>query len=229
MTTYPQSLKGWGFLFPTNLTSFLDFNLPEWQDKSAQAKSYYPVEGSRLGGLMTTHFQTRGYVHVYTGNGKGKTTAAFGLALRAANAGFCVYICQFLKGRATSECETLNFLPGNITLKQCGHSRFVDSTAPQKSDRDLAGFALRESRAALTSGLYDMIILDEINVATLFQLIDVQDVLNLIAEKPPHTELVLTGLGASPELIKVADLVTDMREVKHYYHDGVMARKGIEH
>lgn len=227
MTTYPQPLDGWGFLFPPILT--FDFRLPVLLAKSEQAQSQLRIEGSKSGGLMTTHFQNRGYVHVYTGNGKGKTTAAFGLALRAASAGFSVYICQFLKGMANGECETLNFLPDNITLKQCGHSSFVDPVCPKQSDSERAVSALLEAHSVMTSGLYDMIILDEINVAMLFQLIDVQNVLNMIAEKPAHMELVLTGLGAPPEIIEVADLVTDMREVKHYYHDGVTARKGIEH
>lgn len=168
-----------------------------------------------------------GYVHIYTGNGKGKTTAALGLALRAAGAGFKVYIAQFAKGMEYSELKALEKLNGNITLKQYGRSCFIDRE-PEVEDYSLAENGLREIREAVTSGEYKMIILDEANIATWFNLITVEALLELIDSKPNDVEIILTGRYADQRLLERADLVTEMKEVKHYYNQGVMARIGIE-
>ena len=168
-----------------------------------------------------------GYVHIYTGNGKGKTTAALGLALRAAGAGFRVYIAQFAKGMEYSELKALEKLSGNITLRQFGRSCFIERE-PENADYSLAENGMREIGEAVTSGEYKMVILDEANIATWFNLITVEALLELIDSKPNDVEIVLTGRYADQRLLERADLVTEMKEVKHYYNRGVMARVGIE-
>lgn len=169
----------------------------------------------------------KGYVQVYTGNGKGKTTAALGLALRAAGAGKSVFIAQFLKGRKYAECRSLMRFQPDIVIKQYGRQKFIHGKPDQK---DIAAFrrGFNQAKKALISRQYDLIILDEINVAAYFGMISVEDLLSLIREKPDNVELVLTGRYAHPRLIKMADLVTHMREVKHYFQKGVAARRGIE-
>lgn len=172
---------------------------------------------------------TRGLVQVYTGEGKGKTTAALGLAMRAAGHGLRVYIIQFMKGWPNyGELKTVGGHP-QITLRQFGRPEFVDPEKPEPLDREMAREALREARRVLTSGSYDLVILDEVNVALKYRLIELKDVLTLIEGKPERVELVLTGRYAPPEVIERADLVTEMREVKHPYKHGVKGRKGIEY
>ena len=171
----------------------------------------------------------RGLVQVYTGEGKGKTTAALGLAMRAAGHGLRVYIIQFMKGWPNyGELKSVGGHP-QITLRQFGRPEFVDPKTPEPVDREMAQEALREARRVLASGSYDLVILDEVNVALKYELIELKDVLALIDEKPEHVELVLTGRYAPPEIIERADLVTEMREVKHPYRAGVKGRKGIEY
>ncbi len=169
----------------------------------------------------------KGYIQVYTGNGKGKTTAALGLALRAVGAGLKVFITQFMKGIEYSELRAIEPLADSITLKQYGRNSFIHDI-PDQDDIDMAILGLNESRAAIQSGKYDIVILDEANVAVHFQLFPVQKLLTLIDEKPDHVELVITGRYADPQVIEKADLVTEMCEIKHYYQKGVTARKGIE-
>jgi cob(I)alamin adenosyltransferase len=168
-----------------------------------------------------------GYVHIYTGNGKGKTTAALGLALRAAGAGFRVYIAQFAKGMEYSELKALEKLAGNITLRQFGQSCFI-GREPEAEDYSLAENGMKEISEAVTSGEYKMVILDEANIATWYNLVTVEALLELIDSKPDDVEIVLTGRYADRRLLERADLVTEMKEVKHYYNQGVMARVGIE-
>lgn len=168
-----------------------------------------------------------GYVHVYTGDGKGKTTAALGLALRAAGAGWSVFLGQFLKGMTSSELESLGRFADQITVRRYGRSDFVDRV-PKDSDRDLARRGLAECREALASGRYALVILDEANVAAAMHLVAMDELLDLIDARPASVELVLTGRWADPRVIARADLVTEMREVKHYYRQGVAARVGIE-
>ncbi|MBN1847668.1 MAG: cob(I)yrinic acid a,c-diamide adenosyltransferase [Deltaproteobacteria bacterium] len=169
----------------------------------------------------------KGYVQVYTGNGKGKTTAALGQALRAAGAGLRVYIAQFLKGMHYSELHSIQRYSDLITLKQYGGACFINGK-PSEEDYRLSGLGLRESREAILSGKYEMVILDEANVAVHFGLLKVEDLLDLIAIKPEGLELVITGRYAPTELLEKADLVTEMKEIKHYYTAGVQARNGIE-
>lgn len=168
-----------------------------------------------------------GYVHVYTGDGKGKTTAALGLALRAAGAGWKVFIAQFAKGMATSEQAALEQFGDRITVRQYGRKDFIQGELAQH-DVESARLGLAECTAAITSGGYPLVILDEANIATLLQLLTVDDLIALIDARPAGVELVLTGRGAHPRVLERADLVTEMREIKHYYRQGVMARTGIE-
>ena len=169
----------------------------------------------------------KGYVQVYTGDGKGKTTAAFGLALRAAGAGLRVYIAQFVKGMKYNEHVSLEKLSEFITLKQYGRDCFITKD-PEPEDIEAARAGFREIREIMRSGEYRVIILDEANIATYYNLFSVDDLLELIHEKPEDVELVITGRNADPRIVEAADLVTEMKEVKHYYQKGVQARDGIE-
>lgn len=168
-----------------------------------------------------------GYVQVYTGNGKGKTTAALGLALRAAGAGLKVFIGQFMKGSATGELKALQRFDDLITIEQFGRQGFVHSQ-PDAEDIERASRGLARAKQALLSGECDLVILDEANVAAHFRLITVAQLLELIDAKPAQVELVLTGRYAAESVIERADLVTEMCEIKHYYQQGVEARRGIE-
>ncbi|MCU0558587.1 MAG: cob(I)yrinic acid a,c-diamide adenosyltransferase [Desulfobacterales bacterium] len=168
-----------------------------------------------------------GYVQVYTGEGKGKTTAALGLALRAAGAGLRVIILQFLKSGGYSELEALEALAGRITVEQFGRGCLIRG-APEAEDIAAAQRGLARAREILAAGRHAVVILDEANVAVSLGLFAVQDLLDLIALKPAGIELVLTGRYAHPEVIARADLVTEMNAVKHYYESGVAARDGIE-
>jgi len=169
----------------------------------------------------------KGYVHVYTGDGKGKTTAALGLALRAAGAGLKVYIAQFVKGMEYSELNALRTLSDSIVVRQYGRDCFI-YREPDEEDRRLAREGLKDVWDVMCSGQYQMIILDEANIATHFNLFSVDDLLDLIHGKPEEIELVITGRNADPRIIAEADLVTEMKEIKHYYQHGVQAREGIE-
>jgi cob(I)alamin adenosyltransferase len=169
----------------------------------------------------------KGYVQVYTGEGKGKTTAALGLAIRAAGAGLNVYIAQFLKGMKYSELITLQKLTDYITLKQYGRNCFINGK-PLEEDIRSAREGLREVREIMLSGRYQVIILDEANIATHYNLFSVEDLLALIRIKPDDVELVITGRYADTRIIEAADLVTEMKDIKHYYRNGISARDGIE-
>ncbi|MCL6578518.1 MAG: cob(I)yrinic acid a,c-diamide adenosyltransferase [Candidatus Bathyarchaeota archaeon] len=170
-----------------------------------------------------------GIVQVYTGNGKGKSTAAFGLALRAIGRGLKVYIIQFIKGGFDyGELYIVDKLP-NLTLKAFGRGKFVTEKPPEKVDVQFAEEALTLAEKIVKSGEYDIVILDEVNVALNLKLIKTGRVVELIKAKPKHVELVLTGRYAPNEIIELADLVTEMREVKHPYNKGFEARKGIEY
>jgi len=168
-----------------------------------------------------------GYVHVYTGEGKGKTTAAMGLALRAAGAGWKVFIGQFAKGTAGSELVALDRFADRITVRQFGSGRFVHG-CPPADDLAAARRGLAEACEALTSGQYSLVILDEANTGPALRLFPLEDLLALVDHKPPEVELVLTGRWADPRVMARADLVTEMRAVKHYYRAGVTGRMGIE-
>jgi cob(I)alamin adenosyltransferase len=168
-----------------------------------------------------------GYVQVYTGNGKGKTTAAFGLALRAAGAGLRVFIAQFVKGMPYSELTAFERFPDLITIRQYGTGCFI-SGSPSPEDREAAHRGLGEIKPLVSNGSHDIVILDEINIATHYELVDIQEVLDLIACRAPGVELILTGRYADERVLERADLITEMIERRHYYQQGVQARTGIE-
>ena len=171
----------------------------------------------------------KGLIQVYTGNGKGKTTAALGLALRAVGHGLKVLFIQFMKGNIDyGELESSKKLSPYLTIKQMGRETFVSKANPDPIDIKLAqdGFAL--AKKAISNEEYSIVILDEINVAIDYGLIPLSDLLHLLDTKPKGIELILTGRNAKPEIIDKADLVTEMVERKHYYKKGVSARKGIE-
>lgn len=170
----------------------------------------------------------KAYIHVYTGNGKGKTTAAFGLALRAVGAGMNVFIGQFVKGKPYNENITIARYLKNITVKQYGLGCFIVNT-PTDDDIKAAKEGLDEMRKIINAGKHGMVIMDEVNIALYYKLINIENLLEIIKNKPEHVELVLTGRYAPQELIEAADLVTEMKEVKHYYQQGIEARKGIEY
>jgi len=167
-----------------------------------------------------------GYIHLYTGNGKGKTTAAIGLAIRAAGAGKKVFIGQFVKGMHYSEMDSLKHIP-EIEIKQYGLDCFIVNQPTQK-DIDAARKGLEEVAEIISRNKYDMIILDEICIAIHYHLFEIGKVIALLKAKPQKMEIVLTGRYAPPELIRIADLVTEMKEIKHYFNKGINARKGIE-
>lgn len=169
----------------------------------------------------------KGYTHIYTGDGKGKTTAALGLAIRAAGAGLQVFLAQFIKGKQYSELNALKRLADLITVEQYGLPRFINGK-PSEPDVEAAHYGLEKLKSSMLSGRFDLIIIDEGNVAVTYGLLSKQDLLDLIAMKPESLELVITGRGALPEIIDKADIVTEMKAVKHYYDNGVNARVGIE-
>lgn len=168
-------------------------------------------------------------VQVYTGDGKGKTTAALGLLLRAAGAGLCCRVFQFLKKGDYSELKTLASRFPEVEVTQLGSGKFImDLSNIPQDELDRAAAGLATAREAVMSGAYDLVILDEINGAMSMGLVSTDEVLKLMAEKPERTELVLTGRDAPKAVIDAADLCTEMRKVKHYYDAGVPARTGIE-
>jgi cob(I)alamin adenosyltransferase len=171
----------------------------------------------------------KGYVHVYTGNGKGKTTAALGLAFRAMGHGLKTYIGQFMKGQHYGELDAARKVPEYITIEQYGKDTFIHVTNPPNSeDVRMAQIGLAKARAAMLSKKYEIIVLDEITTAHYFHLVSLEDMLELVKLKPEGIELVLTGRYAPVELIDTADIVTEMTEIKHYYQKNVGARDGIE-
>ena len=171
----------------------------------------------------------KGLVQVYTGDGKGKTTAALGLAMRAVGKGLSVFMVQFLKGRPYGEIESAKLLSPRFKVVQSGQDTFVKRGEPSEKDLRLARRGLELAREATSSGEYDIVILDEVNVAVELGVLSVEDVLPLIEQKPEGVELVITGRGAPEEFLKRADLVTEMKKIKHYHDKGVAMRDGIEY
>ena len=170
-----------------------------------------------------------GFVQIFTGDGKGKTSAALGTVLRAVGHGLRAYIIFFMKGDYPyGERKSLPKLP-NVTVTSFGHKDFVYPADIKPEHIEQAKRALATAREAIMSGNYDLVVLDEINVAIAFKLIALEDVLGLIRDKPGHVELILTGRKAAPELVRAADLVTEMLNIKHPYDNQVSARKGIEY
>lgn len=171
----------------------------------------------------------KGLVEVFTGNGRGKTSAALGVALRALGHGFRVCIIQFMKGNFPyGEQKVLSQLPG-VTLKIFGRLSFVDPNNVEDEDRKEGARALEAARVAVFSGTYDLVVLDEVNVASAWGLVDIHDVLKMVRDKPEGVELILTGRYADRRLIRLADLVTEMVEIKHPYNEGIEARAGLDY
>lgn len=168
----------------------------------------------------------RGYIHVYTGNGKGKTTAALGLSLRAVCAGKKVFFGQFIKGMEYSELKCTKFMD-NFEMEQFGRRCFIYE-APSQEDIDAARVGLARMRDILKSGQYDIVVMDELNIALYFKLFSVEEAIDAIKGRDESTEVVITGRYAPEEIINIADLVTEMKELKHYYSKGIEAREGIE-
>ena len=181
-----------------------------------------------MGDTMESGDKRTGLVQLYTGNGKGKTTAALGLALRACGKGMKVYVIQFMKGRINyGELESAKLLPGMV-IEQFGRPEFVDKANPAKEDIELARKGLERAKEIVTSGEYDIVILDEINIALDYSLIPEKEVVEMIRTRPLHVEIVLTGRYAPPALIDLADLVSVVAEVKHPYMKGIESRDGID-
>ncbi len=169
----------------------------------------------------------KSYVQVYTGDGKGKTTAAIGLAIRAVGAGLKVFIGQFVKNMYYNELKPLQKFYPNIVVKQYGRSCFIYND-PVEEDIQAARKGFEEIERVIKSEEYDIVILDEANIAMHYKLIPVEDFIRLIDERPEGVELVFTGRRAPVRLLEKADLITEMKEVRHYYSQGIEAREGIE-
>ena len=171
----------------------------------------------------------RGLVMVITGNGKGKTTSAFGQALRAVGQGLKVFIVQFMKGRNYGEFVAAEKYLPRLTIIRTGLDSFVMRDRPAPIDIELAQQGFESAKKAVGSGKYDMVILDEINVAVDFKLIPLEDLIALITHKPPALDLILTGRYAAKAVIKLADTVSEVKEIKHHYAAGIKDRAGIEY
>lgn len=176
--------------------------------------------------MKVVNSMEKGYIHVYTGNGKGKTTACFGLALRASGAGKRVFIGQFMKGMPDSAFKSFEKID-NIDIKMFGAAQFVGNN-PKYTDITKAKEGYEYSLKVLKSNEYDVVILDELNLTFVTELITEEEFNELIDAKPEATELIITGRYAPDFVKEAADLVTEMRDVKHYYRDGVLARRGID-
>lgn len=171
----------------------------------------------------------KGIVQVYTGNGKGKTTSAFGQALRAVGHGYKVCIIQFMKGRKYGEFQAAEKYLPNLTVHLVGLDSFVMRDNPAPVDIEMAKQGFLIAKEVIASGAYNMVVLDEINVAVDFKLIPLNDIVSLMKTKPPALDLVLTGRYAHPDVIELADTVTEMKEIKHHYAAGIKDRAGIEY
>jgi len=170
----------------------------------------------------------QGLVQIFTGDGKGKTTAALGTAVRALGHGMKVFVAVFMKGNYPyGEWEALRKFP-NATVKRFGFLEFTDPHNVKPEEREQAQQALAAARQAMLSGKYDLVILDEVNVASAWDLVSLDKVVDLIRERPAHVELILTGRRADKRLMELADLVTECVKIKHPYDKGTLAREGIE-
>lgn len=178
---------------------------------------------------MTMNKLKQGFVQIYTGNGKGKSTAAIGQAVRAAGFGLKTYIAQFMKEYPYNELVSLKLFSQLITVEQFGGDEFFyKNELPGKEELEKASRGLQTARKKMLSGEYDLLILDEAIVAIYFKLIETKKLIEFIKAKPDNVELILTGRYCPEELIELADLVTEMKEVKHYYQKGITSRRGIE-
>ena len=169
-----------------------------------------------------------GMIQVYTGEGKGKTTCALGLALRAVGQGFRVYMVQFLKSDGTGEMEASRRLAPDFIMESFGAPGFPRLRDPDPQTRQTVEQAFARAREVILAGEHDVVILDEVNLVLAYGLVPLAEMLEVLRRRPPYVEVVLTGRGAPPELVELADLVTEMRPLKHYFEAGVRARRGIE-
>jgi cob(I)alamin adenosyltransferase len=170
-----------------------------------------------------------GFIQIYTGNGKGKTTAAIGQAVRAAGAGLKTYIIQFMKEYPYSELNSLKYLSEWITIEQKGGDDFVyKRELPSEEEKLKAREALKKAADLMNSGAFDLIILDEILVTVYFKLLTENEIIEAIKKKPVGVELILTGRYCPEKISEMADLVTEMKEIRHYYSKGILSRRGIE-
>jgi cob(I)alamin adenosyltransferase len=187
------------------------------------------TEKAPLSEASSTGSFAKGLVQVYTGEGKGKTTAAIGTILRALGNNLKVCVIAFMKvGHPSGEWNILPELR-NISISRFGSGPLVNPSNITSQDREEATKALEAAREAILGGDYDMVVLDEVNVAVAWELIELDEVLRLVENRPPHVEIVLTGRGADKEIVKVADIVTEMLNIKHPYDEGITARRGIEY
>ncbi len=171
----------------------------------------------------------KGFIQCYTGNGKGKTTAALGLALRAAGHNKKVKIFQFMKGQINyGELNSIKKLSPYVEIEQCGRKEFVSKENPEKIDVDLAKNCWEKAKKAIFSGNYDIVILDELNVALDFKLLQIDEIISTLKNKPENVEIIITGRYAPKEIIEISDLITEMKEIRHYYHKGIPEREGFE-
>jgi len=172
----------------------------------------------------------RGLVSIFTGQGKGKTTAAIGTAVRAAGHGLKVHVIFFLKGSTYEhgEFKILSEIPG-VTISSFGKKGWIRENDTSSEHRQQAQLAFEEARKTVIGGEYDLVILDEINIALSFGLIELEQVIKLIEDKPSHVELILTGNDADPRLVMMADLVSEILAIKHPFTEGIKARKGIDY
>jgi cob(I)alamin adenosyltransferase len=172
---------------------------------------------------------TKGLVQIFTGNGKGKTSAALGAVIRALGHGLRVYVVHFMKGDYSyGERQILSELP-NVTIVSSGQKGFIDPANIKPEEKEQARLALAAAREAMLSGDYDLVVLDEVNIAVAWKLIELDQVVKLIEDKPQNVELILTGRQADTKLIELADLVTEMVKVKHPYDKGIRTRKGFDY
>ena len=187
------------------------------------------VEKESLDSLRSSKPLSRGLVEVFTGDGKGKTSAALGVVMRALGHGLRAHITYFMKGDYPyGERRILSEMP-NVNFASFGHLEFVDPSNVKPEEIEQAKKALADAREAMLSGDYDLVVLDEVNLAAAWNLIELEDVLKLISDKPPNVELILTGRRADARLVKKADLVTEMLKIKHPHDEGITARAGIDY
>jgi cob(I)alamin adenosyltransferase len=177
---------------------------------------------------MTPKRLKQGLIQVYTGDGKGKTTCALGLGFRAVGQGFKVFMVQFLKTEETGEVAAVRRLAPDFTIQSFGIPGFPRLTDPDPQTRDAAQQAFTLARQVILAGEHDLVILDEVNLSLTYGLVSLSEMLEVLRQRPAHVEVVLTGRGAPPELVEFADLVTEMRPLKHYFEAGIRARRGIE-
>ncbi len=174
----------------------------------------------------------KGLIIVYTGDGKGKTTAALGTVIRAAGYKWKVFILQFMKGTwHYGEMDGIKLLEKFVTMEQMGKGfyKILDDNLPEEEHKKAASLALKKAEEVMASGEYKLLILDEINNAVDLGLICLEDVVGLLRNKPPDISVILTGRGAKPEIIEMAHLVTEMKEIKHPFKQGFKAKKGIDY